>query len=253
MTETVEQFLARGGEIRHIPRGAMAEAGWKDADFAPNSPAARQRSFERMAAEKAEREARKAADAAVPAPKKPERAPKPAKAPKPRKVAEPRPPKATRAPKPPKPARPGPEFARPGTGKRQVLDAIWSEWTTVAAISQKTGITTHNVREYLRLLRARGLVECAGSHKQRLWRLARGEAPPLPAGTEVPRPPAELVAEAFEAVKAGHQTLRAIAKATGQKMRSLSTRLHRLKKAGRLTFDGFAKGARWRVVDAPDR
>lgn len=29
MTETVEQFLARGGEITHIPRGAMVTAGWK--------------------------------------------------------------------------------------------------------------------------------------------------------------------------------------------------------------------------------
>lgn len=247
MTETVEQFLARGGQVEKIPTGAMAEAGWKPSEHSWTSPESKARAMElrtsKASVEVAERMAKKAADAAVPAPKKPERA----KPPKPIKVTASKPPKPPRAPKPKAP-KPGPEFARAGSGKRKVLDAIWSQWTTVAAISQKTGISTHNVREYLRLLKARELVECAGSHKQRLWRLARGEAPPLPPKVERPRKPAELVEEAFRAVKAGNETLREIAAVTGQNLRSLSTRLHRLKKAGRLDCTGRTRCAHWRVA-----
>jgi predicted RNA-binding Zn ribbon-like protein len=87
IAEDFEAFIARGGQVEEIPRGAMAEMGWTAKQRA-NRPVSTKASIQ---AECAEREARKLAKASIPAPrgserppvkpKRQPRAPRPAKTP----------------------------------------------------------------------------------------------------------------------------------------------------------------------------
>lgn len=88
IAEDFEAFIARGGEVETVPRGAMAEAGWTSRQLvnrAISTKALRESEF-------AEREARKLAKASLPLPRGSER--------RPAKVKAPKPPKAPRPPQP---------------------------------------------------------------------------------------------------------------------------------------------------------
>lgn len=239
--ETVEEFLARGQKIQHIPRGAQAELGWKPQDYSPNSPAARQRSFDQMREAKAlkaridreEREARKAAKVVDPLRVKTLRR---------RKEA--RPSRAVVKVRKVTPAKPRP-FAAEGTAKRRVLDAMDDGWISVKELSDATGVSPSNVREYLRLLRARRMVEAIGTSMDRRFRKLDGK--PRPPAPKPPEGPRGLAAGILEAIKAGARTVDDIQKATGQKRACISVRLGRLKFEGYVDTRGRARNARWWV------
>lgn len=167
MTETVEQFLARGGQIETVPRGAMAETGWTGKQFAQAitnvSTAAKK---ERVAAEAAERKARKAADAAVPAPK----------------------PKASKPPKPPRSERPA--FSNrngyDGAKTRSMLAALKAGWLTARQISEASGQHIDSVCARMNQLRLQGVVISHGVRPRMLWALAGTERPATPDVPQLP-------------------------------------------------------------------
>lgn len=261
MSEETERFIANGGDYERVPVGAMAETGWKSSDYAPNSKAMRNRSFQQMEiakakakqrdeAQKAEREARKAAKVVEPLRQK--AAPRP-KAAKPSravvKVRKVRPPKSKAGPKP-KARKPAP-FAREGTDKARILELVGHDWTNVAALCEQTGITPHHVRESLRLLKARGLVECTGGVFYRHWRRVGGKAGPIPPPPARPR--SGLTLRVLEAVRAGHTRAGEIAKVTKASPKDVSVRLWHLSRGGLVELEGRAHAARWKAVDAADR
>ena len=250
MSEETERFIANGGAYERLPVGAMAETGWKSADYAPNSQAMRERSFAKMEAAKrergkveaAERAARKAREPVVPAPASPKR-----------RTVRAKPSGQTRAQRGPWPKipNPGPMFAAPGSAKRKVFDRMGTDWATVASLSQATGIRPKHVREYLRLMAARGWVESAGEGKARLWRRAAGEAPALPKATAGGR--TGIAVEVLAAIRAGCSTLGQVLDRVGGNPRTVSIAMNRLKKDGQVECSGHARMARWSPVDAADR
>ena len=205
--ETVEEFLARGGQIQTIPRGAMAESGWTPAQMV------------RMAA------TGNTGQGAAQPPTRPEDVPitgvhrvpnrvttKPPKAPKPPK------PKPQPRPKREKPAKPerGPYANRNGAdGAKTValLEALAGGWCTSSQVAKATGQVPPTVCARLNQLRARGVVISHGQRPYTVWALT-GAAPPSPR----PQPPSEfdgltdlqLLAkgnETREQIRAGHRLI----------------------------------------------
>ena len=245
MSETVEQFLARGGQVQSLPIG---QCNWDAlSNRAKINP---QVLSEEMKAKKARK---------LPVPFHAEPAPKPKKA-KPsravvkvRKVRPPKVAKPPKAPKPkaaPKPKKPAP-FARDGSDKARILALVGSDWTTVKALCDQTGIAPNHVRESLRLLKARGLVEFTGDVFNRYWRKPGGEAPPVPDAPARPR--TGLSAKVLEAVHAGHARVAEIAEVTKAHPRHVSVRLWHLSRGGLVELEGRSHSARWRPVNAAAR
>lgn len=236
--ETVEQFLARGQKITYLPVGLC------------NWDALTDRAKINPSIDYAERKARKAAEKALAAPAKPERpaprpkAPKPPKTPKPPKVAK------VREPEPPRPRRaPKAKIAPPGSHKARLLALLETGWQRVADLHAATGIGKGNIREHLSALLDKGMVEATGTHIDRQWRRAIGEAgEPKP---PVVKPPTGQMAEVLEAIRAGHVTARDIAAATGQSPVCVRTRLYRLKQGGWAKCRGSTQLCRWTTTDAP--
>lgn len=164
--ETVEEFLARGGQIDTVPRGAMTEAGWTPEQRNINSPEFKARAIklreERVAVTAAEVAARKTAEGKSEIPKRRHIKAKPAK-----------PAKATfvvRAPHP---------NGRDGSKTQALLDALGAEWLHVTEIAAKCGLPRDHVSARLTQLRLQGEVISFGQRPRMLW------ARP---GTQTPEP-----------------------------------------------------------------
>lgn len=149
--ETVEEFLARGGKIDRIPRGAMAEAGWTPADYNPNSVQHKTRAVAlhqaRVATVAAETAARKAHEG------KTRREPKP---PKPARRAAPKAPKPIKPP--PAPKAPNPRVVEGDRKLAQILNAIRNRCDTSERIAHYTGQEKALVSVRLQKLKASGRV-----------------------------------------------------------------------------------------------
>lgn len=136
----VNAFLASGGQIEHIPRGAMAETGWspqKRLDRA--GPQIRQRAE----VEHHERQARKKAVRGLPAPK------------------------PTTQPK-----APVVRFAPPGSQKARILSLLADGPRSVADLASAIGTTRQVIAVGMADLRKRGLVTSQGQrHRMRFVRV----------------------------------------------------------------------------------
>lgn len=158
--ETVEQFLARGGQVQHIPRGAMAEAGWTGKQFAQaitnTATAARK---ERVEAEASAKKAK---------PEKPERAPRRSEA------------AAAFL------SRPRHHNGRDGSKTAKLLEAMGTVWRPVAEIAELAGLTRDHCSARLSQLREMGEVISHGQRPRMLWAVK---------GTERPEPVVEPPSE----------------------------------------------------------
>jgi hypothetical protein len=152
----MQDYLARGGRIDVLPRGAMATAGWKPEDYALQSPKAKARTMRAREIAKEEQAARRRAKAAEPLPRTVKERPAP-------KPAAPKPAKATRK------ARPQPD-PRIGTRTAEMRRA---------AMGKPRGKVPHKANAILALLQAKGpmrareIAEALGDSTQtigqRLW------------------------------------------------------------------------------------
>lgn len=135
IAEDFEAFIARGGQVETLPRGAMAESGWTGRQLL--NPQVHTKAMREV--EQAEREARKLAKRSIPAPAGSERplprvkAAKPPKPPKPPRVRKPR----------PVYAKTGRPIGRPrngeGTKARAILDALATGPKTAREIADPLG------------------------------------------------------------------------------------------------------------------
>ena len=172
--ETVEEFLARGGQIDTIPRGAMTEAGWTPAQII------------RVAA------TGNTGQGGVKAPTPPESVPvtgvhrqpnKPSTAaPEPRSpsaVTAARATRKTRSPTPPRQAQPSIRANGRYDGSKTVavLDALAAGWQHVTELAKTTGQNQNHLSAMLTQLRHRGLVISAGQRPRMLWALPTAARP----------------------------------------------------------------------------
>ena len=171
--ETVEQFLARGGQVEVLPRGAMAEAGWTPAQLI------------RVAA------TGNTGQGAVQAPTPPDSVPVTGVHRQPRKPSnvapEPRSPSAVTAARATKPTRsPMPPRSQPvirangrydGSKTVAVLDALATGWQHVSQLAKATGQNQNHLSAMLTQLRHRGLVISAGQRPRMLWALPTATSP----------------------------------------------------------------------------
>jgi hypothetical protein len=175
--ETVEEFLARGGQIEPVPRGAMAEAGWTPSQMMrvaatgntgqgtakpPTLP-------EDVPVTGVHRIPNQAAGKTPKAPK----APKPPKPPKPKLAPRP---KREKAQKP----SPGPYANRngaDGTKTVALLEALAGGWRRVGEIVKATGQAPSVVCARLTQLRERGAVISHGERPYTQWALPGTAAP----------------------------------------------------------------------------
>lgn len=122
-----QDFLARGGTIETIPRGAMTEAGWSPAERLNRASA---EITHRARAEHAERVARRKAEKATPL-----------------------------APTCRPPVK---RFAAPGTHKAQILQLLADGPATANELAQAIGATRNTIAVALSGLKRRGLVRSEG-------------------------------------------------------------------------------------------
>ena len=145
----IQAFLARGGQIEALPRGAMAETGWTSRQLA--NPSTFTKSL--RAAEIAEREAKKAKAGIVPAPRGTERPVRPV-ALKRQRVCN------------------GPRIAQAGTQKARILALMEGGDVRTRDVMAAIGITSQAAGVQLTGLCKAGLVVAKGAPRQRTWGLA---------------------------------------------------------------------------------
>jgi len=135
MATDVERFLAAGGEIEQIPRGAMVEAGWKPRQVInPQVMTATRRR-----AEIEERDARKKAEAAIPY--------APSAAGRPPGVA-------------------------PGSQKARILELLAATpGQSARLLAAQVGTSREVVNQHLAILRDKGLVVSEGPRHAMVWSL----------------------------------------------------------------------------------
>lgn len=169
MTETVEEFLARGGKIDRIPRGAMAESGWTPSQLI------------RVAA------TGNTGQGEVKAPTPPESVPVTGVHRQPNKPTSaapaPRSPSAvTAARSTPRTHSPAPRKAphnngRDGAKTQALLAAMASGWHHVSDRAKATGQVQGHCSARLTQLRHAGMVISAGQRPRMLWALPGAQPP----------------------------------------------------------------------------
>lgn len=148
--ETVEEFLARGGQIQTIPRGAMAEAGWTPAQLV------------RVA------NTGNTGQGAIQPPTRPEDVPVTGvhRVPNQRAAKAPKPPKAPKAPKPKAAKRVKPVPARRVKARlllQEIVTAVRNRCDTAPRIAKYTGQTPLMVSYRLGVLKREGRLVHTGA------------------------------------------------------------------------------------------